>query len=208
MGIEYIIIALIAFMVIAALIAAETADLLSCVIAVGAAGFALSVIDLLLGAPDLAITQVAVEIIALVLLVRVVLTRRDESLTQPRDALRTGIVLLAGGLLLVVGFLAVGGFGTEQGTIPPFGAPLMSDPQNAPVRPVASDYLTKAADETGAANSVTAVLLDYRAYDTLGEATVIFVSILGVYAVIRRVGRIRKEPRSGSAGKGAPPQES
>ena len=46
---------------IAALIAVETSDLLSAVIAVGAAGFALSVIDLLAGAPDLAITQVVFE---------------------------------------------------------------------------------------------------------------------------------------------------
>jgi len=34
------------------------------------------------------------------------------------------------------------------------------------------------------------VLLDYRAYDTLGEATVIFVSILGAYAILRRRGRL------------------
>ena len=63
---------------------------------------------------------------------------------------------------------------------------------------VAKDYLAKASRPqredggTGAANVVTAVLLDYRAYDTLGEATVIFVSIVGAYAILRRVGR-RKE---------------
>ena len=191
MGLEYLIIALIVFMLIAALIAVETRDLLSSVIALGAAGFALSVIDLLLGAPDLAITQVVVEVIALVLLVRVVLTRKDTSSTEPRDALRTGAVLLAGGILLVAMFVAVGGAGHDR-TIPPLGQPLLNDPSATAVRPVSADYLLKAAEETGAANVVMAVLLDYRAYDTLGEATVIFVSIIGAYAILRRVGRLRR----------------
>jgi multisubunit Na+/H+ antiporter MnhB subunit len=41
------------------------------------------------------------------------------------------------------------------------------------------------------------VLLDYRAYDTLGEATVIFVSILGAYALLRHVGRKKSETPEG-----------
>ena len=195
MGIEILIVALIVFMLIAALIAVEAKDLLSSVIAVGAAGFALSVIDLLLGAPDLAITQVVVEVIALVLLIRVVLTRRDTSATASGDLLRTGVVLLAAGVLLAVVFLAVGGGAAGQapaamGTMPAFGEPVLNHPSDAKVPPgVAADYLAKSAEETGAANAVTAILLDFRAYDTLGEATVIFVSILGVYTILRRVGR-------------------
>ncbi|MGE3063833.1 MAG: Na(+)/H(+) antiporter subunit B [bacterium] len=34
--------------------------------------------------------------------------------------------------------------------------------------------------ETGPANLVTSIVLDYRAFDTLGEITVLFISILGV----------------------------
>ncbi len=191
MPIEPLIIALIVFMLIAALIAAEAKDLLSSVIALGAAGFALSVIDLLVGAPDLAITQVVVEVIALVLLIRVVLTRRDTSVLISRDALRTGAALLAGGVILAVVFFAVG---DSEGTIPPFGQPVLSNSPEAAIPPgVSADYLERAPEETGAVNSVTAILLDYRAYDTLGEATVIFVSILGVYAVLRQVGRKKEE---------------
>ena len=37
-------------------------------------------------------------------------------------------------------------------------------------------------EQTGAANYVMAVLLDFRAYDTLGEATVLFCAILGALA--------------------------
>ena len=194
MGVEYLILLLIGFMLIAALVAVEARDLLSSVIALGAAGFALSVIDLLLGAPDLAITQVVVEVIALVLLIRVVITRRDNSTPAARDALRTGAVLLAGGLVLAVVLLAVGAF-RHDGAMPRFGEPVLAhEPGDAVPPGVSADYLAKASrpqDEggTGAHNAVTAVLLDYRGYDTLGEATVIFVSVIGAYAILRRVGR-------------------
>ncbi|MHC5035303.1 MAG: hydrogen gas-evolving membrane-bound hydrogenase subunit E [Planctomycetota bacterium] len=47
----------------------------------------------------------------------------------------------------------------------------------------------RATAQTGATNLVTAVLLDFRAYDTLGEATVIFAAILGCYALLRTQGR-------------------
>ncbi len=194
MTITLFVVILIVFMLIAALIAVEAKDLLSSVIALGAAGFALSVIDLLVGAPDLALTQVVVEVIALVLLIRVVLTRDDTSETQPRDALRTGAALLAGGVILVIVFFAAGGMG-QTGGIPTFGDPVLNNDPQATVPPgVSADYLARSAKQTGAANAVTAVLLDYRAYDTLGEATVIFVSVLGAYAVLRRLGRREKEP--------------
>jgi len=193
MGVEYFILLLLGFMLIAVLIAVETGDLLSSVIAIGAAGFALSVIFLLLGAPDLAITQVVVEVVALVFLIRLVVTRRDTTRETPRDALRTGAVLLAGGILLVGAFFAAGGAG-QSGTIPPFGRPVLAGSPDDAVQPgVSQGYLARSAEETGAANVVMAILLDYRAYDTLGEATVIFVSILGAYAILRHVGRRREE---------------
>jgi len=191
MGVEFLVLVLIVGMLIAALIAVESRDLLSSVIALGAAGFALSVIDLLLGAPDLAMTQVVVEVFVLVLLIRVVLTRKDTSEPTPRDPLRTGAVLLAGGVILAAALFAVGGFG-QTGAMPPFGEPVLTHADQDAVPPgVSADYLARAAEQTGAANAVMAVLLDYRAYDTLGEATVIFVSILGAYVILRRVGRIR-----------------
>jgi hypothetical protein len=94
-------------------------------------------------------------------------------------------------------FVAVGGAARERrpddlGMMPAFGEPVMNHAKDANVPPgVGADYLAHAAKQTGAANVVTAILLDFRAYDTLGEATVIFVSILGVYAILRRVGRRR-----------------
>lgn len=39
--------------------------------------------------------------------------------------------------------------------------------------------------ETAANNIVTSVVFDYRAFDTLGEATVLFTSVAGVLTVLR-----------------------
>lgn len=39
--------------------------------------------------------------------------------------------------------------------------------------------------ETGAINSVTATVFDFRGYDTLGEAIVLFTAICGVASVLR-----------------------
>ena len=192
MGIELFIMMLIGFMLIASLIAVEARDLLSAVIAVGAAGFSLSVIDLLLGAPDLAFPQVLVEIITLVLLIRMIMTRKDTSRQTPSDTLRTAAVLLGGGVLLLAAFLAVGGAG-KDGIIPTFGQPVLSNGAGQAVPAgVSAEYLQGSAEQTGAANSVMGILLDYRGYDTLGEATVIFVAILGGYVVLRVVGRKKK----------------
>jgi len=50
-------------------------------------------------------------------------------------------------------------------------------------------YLFQGLKETGAANLVSAIILDYRALDTLGEATILFTAVIGVLAVIRKIGR-------------------
>jgi multicomponent Na+:H+ antiporter subunit B len=41
---------------------------------------------------------------------------------------------------------------------------------------VSPRYIEKAFEETAVPNMVTAVLADYRGYDTLGETTVIFAA--------------------------------
>ena len=42
---------------------------------------------------------------------------------------------------------------------------------------VSQRYIQYGPEETGAVNIVSAVILDYRAFDTLGEAVVLFISI-------------------------------
>src|SRR3972149_1854015 len=65
------------FMLIGSIVAVETTDLLSSVLCMGAVGFALAVVDLVLKAPDLALTQVVVEVFIVVLLIRMVVSRED-----------------------------------------------------------------------------------------------------------------------------------
>jgi multisubunit Na+/H+ antiporter MnhB subunit len=60
--------------------------------------------------------------------------------------------------------------------LPPFGQPLME---------VSQHYLDAGAGEVGAANLVASVVLDYRAYDTLGEVTVLFAAVIGTLTVLR-----------------------
>ena len=158
----------------ATIIAIEAMDLLSTVISVSAAGAGLAIIFLLVGAPDLAITQVVVEIVVLIILIRCVLTRKDTTVETRPTAFSVGVGLLFGGILVTTA-----AFYFQD--IVPFGNPLMT---------TALPYLENGLEQTGAANYVTAVLLDFRAYDTLGEATVIFAAILGTYAVLRKVGRL------------------
>lgn len=64
--------------------------------------------------------------------------------------------------------------------MPPFGSP-----DNPAFNEVPQRYLTEGVAETGAVNIVSSVIIDYRAFDTLGEATVLFVAIAAVIATLK-----------------------
>ncbi|GAB7016145.1 hydrogen gas-evolving membrane-bound hydrogenase subunit E [Methanogenium cariaci] len=66
-----------------------------------------------------------------------------------------------------------------------FGAPAYTD---------MDDYmLAHGQEETGSNNIVTGVVFDYRGFDTLGEATVLFTVVLGAGLVFRRLGKKEDE---------------
>ncbi|MBN2067020.1 MAG: hypothetical protein JW744_00975 [Candidatus Diapherotrites archaeon] len=60
-------------------------------------------------------------------------------------------------------------------SIRPFGQP----------RETAMDdyFIARAQQETGSNNVVTSIVFDYRALDTLGETTVLFAAISGMFAL-------------------------
>ncbi len=63
--------------------------------------------------------------------------------------------------------------------MPEYGCP------ESPVRnEVAIRYIEKGVAETGSQNLVTAILTDYRAFDTLGEVVVLFVAIVATIAAL------------------------
>jgi multisubunit Na+/H+ antiporter MnhB subunit len=157
-------------MIAGAVIAIETRDLLSSVICVGAIGLGLAIIFLLLGAPDLAIVQVVVEVLSLVLLLRVVVMREDVTIAHRYrygEVFATAVALVFFGVFIVLASVAY-----KQ--MPAFGQPLLT---------VSQHYIAEGLD----------ILLDFRAYDTLGEATVIFTAIIGSLVILRKRGRIRHE---------------
>ncbi len=63
--------------------------------------------------------------------------------------------------------------------------PAFGSPDNPTFNEVPRRYLEKGVEETGAVNIVSSVIIDYRAFDTLGEATVLFVAIAAVAATLR-----------------------
>ncbi len=62
--------------------------------------------------------------------------------------------------------------------------PRVGDPQSPASTHVSPHYIANSHRETGAPNFVTAVLADYRSYDTLGETTVIFTAGLACLLIL------------------------
>jgi multicomponent Na+:H+ antiporter subunit B len=172
MAIFYI---LLLFILIAAIVAVETQNLLSAVICVGAIGFGGSLMFLFLRAPDIAITQIVVEVLGLILLIRATIARDLTFISGDREFFGTVVSVV----IVFIVFLA--GVRVFE-TLPEFGKPAFAETPEA----ASQTYIEKGLEETGAANLVTSVILDYRAYDTLGEATVLFTSIIGATVLLRR----------------------
>ncbi len=164
---------LLVFMILAAIVAIEVKDLLSSIVAVGAVGLGLSIALLVLKAPDVAITQLVVEILCLIILIRATLKVDLPFSASGRWVLNT---------LITIGFIGVFLLAAAKcfQDLPKFGYPIMR---------VASTYLKDGLAQTGAANIVSSIILDFRAYDTLGETTVLFTAVIGVLAIVRRIGR-------------------
>lgn len=164
---------LLGFMIIGAVIAVVVKDLLSSIIAVGVAGLGLSLTFLVLKAPDLAITQLVVEILCLIILIRATI-RKDLPFSATGRWFFNTLVTVT----FIIVFLGIAYLSFKN--LPQFGYPIMK---------VARVYIEQGLIKTGAANIVTAIILDYRAYDTLGEATILFTAVISVLAVMRKIGR-------------------
>ncbi len=166
---------LLLFIIIAAIIAIETKNLLSSIICIGALGFGASLMFLFLRAPDIAITQIVVEVLGLIILIRATISRDLTFITGDKEF----FVKVVSVVIIFVIFLV--GIRVFE-TLPDFGTAIFAElPETA-----SQTYIKKGLDDTGAANIVASVILDYRAYDTLGEATVLFTSIIGATVILRK----------------------
>lgn len=164
---------LLVFMIFAAVMAIEVKDLFSSIIAMGSAGFALCLAFLVLKAPDLAITQLVVELLCLIILIRATINKDLPLVIEGRWIFNTVSTLVFVSVFLFFAWLALN-------ELPKFGDPIMA---------VVKKYLEEGTQKTGATNLVSAVILDFRAHDTLAEAAVLFTSIIGIMTVLRKSGK-------------------
>lgn len=63
--------------------------------------------------------------------------------------------------------------------------PTFGEADNPVNNEVAARYIEKGLQETGAVNIVTGMILDYRAFDTLGESHVLFIATCTVLILLR-----------------------
>jgi multicomponent Na+:H+ antiporter subunit B len=66
------------------------------------------------------------------------------------------------------------------------GLPDWGDPDSPASTHVSPEYIQDALEKTATPNIVTAVLADYRGYDTMGETAVIFTAGIGCVLILRK----------------------
>ena len=155
--------ALLAASVIPAVI---TRSRLVALILVGGAGFVVALWFFALGAIDVGLTQLLVELLTVVALVLIL--RRLPSVFHPVKRARqiaTAAVAIGVGLVATVATLAFTG--------------------RRDISPVGQYFLDEAYRDTGGTNVVNTILVDYRALDTFGELTVIAVAGIVLIGILR-----------------------
>jgi multicomponent Na+:H+ antiporter subunit A len=139
---------------------------LAVIAALGVIGYGIAVLYILFGAPDLAMTQFAVETLTVILFVLVVyrlpeFDKFSSKSTRLRDGAIAGLVgLLMTGLVLATQAL----------------------PGNTSLK----DYFSNNAYLLAKGhNVVNVILVDFRGFDTMVEITVLSVAAIGVYALLK-----------------------
>ena len=160
-----------ALIVSGALSAAFADSTMAAVLSLGVVGYGVAVMYALLGAPDLAMTQFAVETLTVVIFVLVFARMRgfgDLSSTAVR--VRDALVAVAAGTLVTTLVLFIGASGTTSRL---------------------AAYFADAAPRLAHGNNVVNVILvDFRGFDTMGEVTVLVTVAIGVRALLL-IGRER-----------------
>jgi multicomponent Na+:H+ antiporter subunit A len=157
--------ALAALIVAGALSAVLARSTMAAVLSLGVVGYGVAVMYALLGAPDLAMTQFAVETLTVVIFVLVFSRLRgfgDLSSTAVR--VRDALVAVAAGGLVTTLVLFVGASGTTSRL---------------------AAYFAEAAPRLAHGNNiVNVILVDFRGFDTMGEITVLVTVAIGVRALL------------------------
>ncbi|WP_417035005.1 monovalent cation/H+ antiporter subunit A [Comamonas kerstersii] len=150
---------------------------MAALIMLGGSGLCTCITFLWFSAPDLALTQLVVEVVTTVLILLGLrwLPKRDKNLQAP--ALSTDLTVRARRLRdLLIALAAGGGVGWLAFT-------MMSRPFP---ESTSTFFLERALSEGGGTNVVNVMLVDFRGFDTFGEIVVLGIVALTVYALLRR----------------------
>ncbi|OGU24707.1 MAG: monovalent cation/H+ antiporter subunit A [Hydrogenophilales bacterium RIFOXYD1_FULL_62_11] len=141
---------------------------LTALITLGVVGLVVSLAFVKFSAPDLALTQLSVEIVTIVLLLLALyfLPQHEAPERDLGRVWRDGVIaLVAGG-----------------------GAALLAwAVMTRPYDTIAGYYLANSVPGGGGKNVVNVILVDFRGYDTLGEITVLALAGLGIYALLENL---------------------
>lgn len=155
-----------ALILIATVVAAQARSRLAAVAALGVVGYGVALIFILFGAPDLAMTQFAIETLTVILFVLVLYRLpRFAILTSTPARLRDILVAsIAGGVMTALILIVT------------------STPTSSRLTPYFAENSLPLANGR---NIVNVILVDFRALDTLGEITVLAVAAIGIYALMK-----------------------
>jgi multicomponent Na+:H+ antiporter subunit A len=136
-------------------------------LASGLGGLGSALLFLFLGAPDLALTQIAVEVAFVVVVAAVILRvrRLDLPPVVPTPRLPRALLALAAGGIVAGLTLAA------------------STPPHDPALP--RYFIERSVPEAHGRNVVNVIIVDFRAADTLGEITVVTMSFLAELPLLR-----------------------
>lgn len=159
-------VAIVVFIGVAAVLAARARRRLKAVILLGASGYGMAMLFASYGAPDLALTQVMVETITLVVFVLVLRRLPTYFSNRPLTVDRYRRMLIGAAAGITVGLL---GIVAVSGRV---------------AQPI-SLFLPDATYEYGyGRNIVNVILVDARAWDTMGEISVLMVAATGVASLL------------------------
>jgi multicomponent K+:H+ antiporter subunit A len=137
------------------------------IVLLGGCGLLVTLAFARFSAPDLALTQISVEVVTVLLLVLAIyfLPSMQRAQDPPTSRLRNGVLATAGGTL-------VGGVLYAVMTRPPLPG-------------IAPYFLANALPGSGGHNVVNVILVDFRGFDTMVEISVLVVAGLAVQALLR-----------------------
>jgi multicomponent Na+:H+ antiporter subunit A len=157
------------------------------VLLVGVIGYGVGGLFVVDGAPDLALAQFLVETLSLVAFV-FVLRRLPAHFTEQPSPRRSQLFKAA---LAVAGGVVVAGV-----------AVVLSGARVGPSA-TSGEFIALAPDGAGADNVIAAILVDFRALDTVGEIGVLFVAAAGVASLVLAT----RYDRGRDSGQGSPQHE-